>query len=59
VDAQSRVDNQFSPKAAVLYGQFVKAAYSMYDPATLTPPPSADFPVGYHLAAWINCGISS
>ena len=54
VDAQSRVDNQFSPKAAVLYGQFVKAAYSMYDPATLTPPPSADFPVGYHLAAWIN-----
>jgi len=54
VDAQSRVDNQFSPQAAVLYGQFVKAAYSMYDPATLTPPPSADFPAGYQLTAWIN-----
>src|SRR5262245_35278754 len=54
VDAQSRVDNQFSPKEAVLYGQFVKAAYSMYDPGTLTPPPSADFPAGYQLTAWIN-----
>ncbi len=32
----------------------VKAAYSMYDPATLTPPPSADFPAGYQLTAWIN-----
>jgi hypothetical protein len=50
----SLTNNQFNSKAAVLYGQFVKAAYSMYDPATLTPPPSADFPAGYQLTAWIN-----
>jgi hypothetical protein len=51
---QSRINKAFNPKVAVLYGQFVKAAYSMYDPATLTPPPSADFPAGYQLTAWIN-----
>ena len=54
VSAQSRINTPFNPKAAVLYGQFIKAAYSMYDPATLTPPPSADFPAGYQLTAWIN-----
>jgi hypothetical protein len=54
VSGQSRTNKAFNPKAAVLYGQFVRAAYSMYDPATLTPPPSADFPAGYQLAAWIN-----
>jgi hypothetical protein len=52
--AQSRINNPFNPKAAVLYGQFVNAAYSMYDPTTLTPAPSADFPAGYRLAAWVN-----
>jgi Lipase (class 3) len=46
--------NPYNPKAAILYGQFVRAAYSMYDPTTLTPPPSADFPSGYQLSAWIN-----
>jgi hypothetical protein len=51
---QSRINKAFNPKVAVLYGQFVKAAYSMYDPATLTPPPSADFPAGYQLTAWVN-----
>ena len=54
VSVQSRVSNPFNPKAAILYGQFIKAAYSMYDPATLTPPPSADFPAGYQLTAWVN-----
>ena len=54
VSAQSRINTPFNPKAAVLYGQFIKAAYSMYDPATLTPPPSADFPAGYQLTAWVN-----
>jgi hypothetical protein len=54
VSVQSRLSNTFNPKAAILYGQFVKAAYSMYDPATLTPPPSADFPAGYQLTAWVN-----
>jgi hypothetical protein len=37
VSGQSRINTPFNPKAAVLYGQFIKAAYSMYDPATLTP----------------------
>jgi Lipase (class 3) len=54
VSVQSRLSNTFNPKAAILYGQFVKAAYSMYDPATLTPLPSADFPAGYELTAWVN-----
>ena len=46
----------FDPKAAVLYGQFVQAAYSMYDaaPNNLTPLPSTDFPAGYDLVAWIQ-----
>jgi hypothetical protein len=44
------------PKAAVAYGRFVQAAYTMYrsDPNNLTPPPSADFPAGYQLSAWIT-----
>jgi lipase (class 3) len=47
---------RFDLKAAVLYGQFVQAAYSMYDaaPNNLTPLPSADFPAGYDLVAWIQ-----
>ncbi len=46
----------FDPKAAVSYGQFVNAAYTMYgeNPANLTPPSSADFPVDYELIAWIQ-----
>jgi C1A family cysteine protease/GH25 family lysozyme M1 (1,4-beta-N-acetylmuramidase) len=46
----------YDPKAASFYGQFVQAAYSMYDsaPSDLTPPPSPDFPQGYRLAAWIH-----
>ena len=44
----------FDPKAAVSYGKFVNAAYTMYTgPANTTPPPSADFPADYELAAWI------
>jgi triacylglycerol lipase len=45
----------FDPKAAVAYGRFVQAAYTMYDsnPDNLTPPQSADFPAGYQLSAWI------
>jgi GH25 family lysozyme M1 (1,4-beta-N-acetylmuramidase) len=46
----------YDPKAASLYGQFVQAAYSMFDadPGNLTPPPSANFPDGYRMAAWIQ-----
>jgi hypothetical protein len=46
----------YNPAAAVLYGQFVMAVYTMYDsdPSNLTPPPSSDFPRGYELAAWVQ-----
>ena len=44
----------FDPGAAVLYGKFVNAAYTMYDPANMTPPPSGNFPADYELAAWIQ-----
>lgn len=46
----------FDPTTASLYGQFVQAAYSMYnaDPTNLTPAQSDDFPDGYRLVAWIQ-----
>ena len=46
----------FDPKAASSFGEFVQAAYSMYsaDPSNLQPKPSADFPAGFRLAAWIQ-----
>lgn len=54
--APARAAGPFDAKAAVLYGQFVQAAYTMYDadPNNLTPAPSADFPAGYRLAAWLH-----
>jgi Lipase (class 3) len=53
---QPSIAQPFDPTAAVLYGQFVQAAYSMYDaaPNSLTPPPSIDFPAGYELVAWVQ-----
>jgi hypothetical protein len=46
----------FNPTLAVLYGQFIQAAYTMYrnNPKNLTPPPSVDFPPGYELTAWVQ-----
>jgi hypothetical protein len=46
----------YNSKDALLYGQFVQAAYSMYysAPNDVTPPPSADFPPGYRMVAWIQ-----
>ena len=46
----------FDPTAAMLYGRFVQAAYTMYDanPSNLTPPQSSDFPAEYRLIAWIH-----
>jgi GH25 family lysozyme M1 (1,4-beta-N-acetylmuramidase) len=46
----------FDPQAASLYGQFVQAAYTMYDsaPDNTTPPPSPDFPAGFRMVAWIH-----
>lgn len=56
VSAGLRAGRAFDPKAAVSYGRFVQAAYTMYnaDPSNLTPPQSSDFPAGYQLAAWID-----
>lgn len=46
----------FDPKLAVLYGQFIEAAYSMYekDRTDLTPPQSSNFPATYTLTAWVQ-----
>ena len=46
----------FDADPAVSLGSFVQAAYTMYgnDPEDLTPPKSADFPVGYELTAWVQ-----
>jgi triacylglycerol lipase len=46
----------FDPTLAILYGRCIQAAYTMYDndPTKLTPAPSADFPTGYQLTAWIQ-----
>lgn len=52
----AKAPKPFDPAAAVLFGQFVEAAYTMYeaDPTHLTPPPSSNFPAGYRLSAWIQ-----
>ena len=41
-----KVAAAFNPKRATFLGQFVEAAYSMYqaDPTQLTPAPTPDFP---------------
>jgi kumamolisin len=54
--SQPRVGSPFDPNPALLYGQFVQAAYTMYDadPTNLTPAQSADFPVGNQLNAWVQ-----
>ncbi len=55
INPQPHAAQSFDPQTALLYGQFVQAAYSMYDktPNSLTPAPS-DFPPGYQLAAWVQ-----
>ena len=48
----------YDPLAAVQYGLFIDAAYSMYyyqkDNPTPTPPPQSDFPAGFQLVAWVQ-----
>jgi hypothetical protein len=52
VSAQSRINTPFNPNAAVLYGQFVTAAYSMYDPicglSNGIPAHGVDQHAGFH-----------
>jgi kumamolisin len=52
----SRAPQPFNAAAAVSYGLFVQAAYSMYtaNPNSVTPAPSPDFPKGFRLSAWIQ-----
>ena len=52
----SHTGNPYDPVTAVLYGQFIEAAYAMYDadPKNLTPPRSSNFPSGYQLTAWVQ-----
>lgn len=54
--ALARTGSPFDARAATLYGQLIVAAYSMYNanPHNRTPAPTADFPAGYELAAWIQ-----
>jgi kumamolisin len=53
--ASGFVPAPFNAAQATQYGLFVDAAYSMYEanPNNLTPEPTADFPTGYKLVAWI------
>jgi Lipase (class 3) len=46
----------FNAQLAILYGQFIEAAYTMFqnDPTNLTPDPSFNFPAGYTLTAWVH-----
>lgn len=55
LDQAPRAAQPFDREAAVLYGQFVQAAYTMYgaNPGDLTPAPTA-IPPGYELVAWIH-----
>jgi kumamolisin len=55
LNQQPRAIQPFDPQAAVLYGQFVQAAYSMYgvNPSDLTPAPTS-IPPGYELVAWVQ-----
>jgi hypothetical protein len=49
-----RLGDPFDPAAAVLYGQFIAAAYAMHDAAPNNPtPPPLNLTAGYRLAAWI------
>lgn len=43
-----------SPTVAANYGSFIRAAYSMFKPGVVNPPPSNDFPTGYKLIATIQ-----
>ena len=50
-----RAASPFDPARAVAYGRFVQAAYSMFkvDESKTTPQPTADFPAGWTLSAWV------
>src|SRR5450631_2006055 len=49
-----RIGDSFDPATAVLYGQFIAAAYAMHDAAPNNPtPPPLNVPTGYKLVAWV------
>ncbi len=45
---------EYSQQLAILYGQCIEAAYSMYATNSLTPLPSPNFPADYTLTAWVQ-----
>jgi hypothetical protein len=54
-NAQQPVTRPFDAARAVFYGQFVKAAYSMYGSAPSNPTPTpAVLPAGYNFVAWVQ-----
>jgi len=54
--AEAATTAAYDVAQATLLGQFIEAAYAMFNanPGQLTPPPSANFPPGYRLAAAIQ-----
>jgi len=56
VTTPPRIGEPFDPDVALLCGQFIEAAYTMYaaDPNNLLPAQSSNFPAGYQLTAWVQ-----
>ncbi|MBW0002731.1 MAG: DUF1906 domain-containing protein [Hyphomicrobiales bacterium] len=53
---RAEASQPFDPLAAVQYGLFIEAVYSMYyaEPTNPTPPPQPDFPSSFRLLAWVQ-----
>ena len=56
VSAPARISEPFDAEMAILCGQFIEAAYTMYtaDPNNLMPAQPWNFPAGYELTAWVQ-----
>ncbi len=55
-DVRENIARSYDPAQAVLYGQFVDAAYQMYGsaPNNPAPPPPSSLPAGYKFIAWVQ-----
>jgi len=56
---EATMTSKMDPANAVTYGAFVVAAYEMYEPGVLNPPPGPNFPNDYELVATIQMSDSS
>jgi kumamolisin len=56
VSAPAPISKPFDAEVALLCGQFIEAAYTMYtaDPNNLVPAQPSNFPAGYQLTAWVQ-----